>query len=77
MAVKVQPEPEPIFYKVQKGDTLEKIAANLYGNSREWRRIYNANRAKLKGPNRIVPGQELEIPPLPVQRTASGSDDTK
>lgn len=49
-------------YTVKKGDTLEKIAARLYGNSNEWRRIYKANQDKLAGPNRIYPGQVLTIP---------------
>lgn len=50
-------------YTVRKGDTLEKIAAKVYGDSSQWRRIYKANPEKLKSPNRVYPGQELTIPP--------------
>ncbi|MCR9143920.1 MAG: LysM peptidoglycan-binding domain-containing protein [bacterium] len=35
----------------------------IYGNGRLWNRIYQANKAKIKNPNRIYPGQRLWIPP--------------
>ena len=34
------------------------------GNANEWKRIYEANRDKLKDPDKIYPGQKLTIPPL-------------
>ena len=51
-------------YTVQKGDTLEKIAAKaeIYGSGKKWYRIYKANQDKLKSPNRIYPGQVIRIP---------------
>lgn len=51
-------------YTVQKGDTLEKIAGRpeIYGNPKKWYRIYKANQDRLKSPNRIYPGQVLNIP---------------
>lgn len=49
-------------YKVKGGDTLEKIASKVYGDSSQWRRIYNANRDRLASPNRIYPGQTLTVP---------------
>ncbi len=62
----VSPEITPVIetYKVQKGDTLEKIAAKkeVYGDYKKWRKIYEANKDKLKGPNKIYPGQVLKIP---------------
>jgi nucleoid-associated protein YgaU len=48
---------------VQSGDTLSKIASEYYGNSKEYRRIFEANRATLDDPDDIQPGQELVIPP--------------
>lgn len=57
-----QPAEAAVPYTVAKGDTLEKIAAKFYGDSKKWRRIYDANRDTLKGPNRIYPGQKLMIP---------------
>jgi nucleoid-associated protein YgaU len=49
-------------YVVQNNDTLEKISQKVYGSSKKWRRIYEANQDKLKSPDRIYAGQELKIP---------------
>jgi nucleoid-associated protein YgaU len=49
-------------YTVQAGDSLSKIAREFYGNANEYMKIFNANRDKLKDPNRIQPGQQLVIP---------------
>ncbi len=46
-------------YTVQSGDTLSKIGSN-YGVS--WQDIYEVNRDKLNDPDKIFPGQELNIP---------------
>lgn len=68
-----EPAPEPaaesaaespqVTYTVQAGDTLSKIAREYYGDSKEYRRIYEANRDKLDDPDEISAGQELVIPP--------------
>lgn len=50
------------MYTVQPGDSLSKIAREFYGNANDYMKIFNANRDKLKDPNRIQPGQELVIP---------------
>ncbi|MDD5156003.1 MAG: LysM peptidoglycan-binding domain-containing protein [Candidatus Omnitrophica bacterium] len=49
-------------YKVTKGDTLEKIADKFYGTTKKWTKIYEANRDKLKAPDKIYPGQVLDVP---------------
>ncbi len=49
-------------YKVQKNDTLQKISEKFYGTTRKWMKIYEANRDVLKGPNKIYPGQVINIP---------------
>ncbi|MFL6353624.1 MAG: LysM peptidoglycan-binding domain-containing protein [Bryobacteraceae bacterium] len=49
-------------YKVQPGDTLSKIAKELYGNPNDYNRIFAANRDKLESPDKIQAGQELVIP---------------
>lgn len=49
-------------YTVLEGDTLQKIAKKIYGSSQEWVKIYNANKDTLKGPDRIYPGQVINIP---------------
>ncbi len=61
--VRGEPKPAVSRYTVKSGDTLEKISAKVYGDSSQWRRIYEANRDKLKSPNRIYAGQKLVIPP--------------
>ena len=60
----------PRTYVVQKGDTLSKIARQFYGTTSEWRRIYEANRERIKDPDLIQPGWSLTIP-----ETTNGSDD--
>lgn len=57
-----QQEPAYKQYTVQEGDTLEKIAKKLYGSSKKWAKIYEANKAVLKGPDKIYPGQVINIP---------------
>ena len=49
-------------YSVQSGDTLSKIAKQFYGNANEYNKIFEANRDKLKDPDKIQVGQELVIP---------------
>lgn len=49
-------------YEVKSGDSLSKIAQRHYGNANEWRKIYEANRDKIKDPDLIYPGQKLTIP---------------
>lgn len=64
-------KPAPNMYTVKKGDTLWHIAGRFYGNSQEWRKIWNANKqAMIKRSKRnikqpghwIFPGQKLKIP---------------
>ena len=50
-------------YEVVSGDSLSKIAKREYGNAREWKRIFEANKDILKDPDKIYPGQKLKIPP--------------
>lgn len=49
-------------YIVQPGDTLGKISQRFYGTSRNYMRIYEANRDRLSSPSNIEVGQELIIP---------------
>jgi nucleoid-associated protein YgaU len=49
-------------YTVKKGDTLQKIAKDFYGTTKRWMKIYEANRDILKGPDKIYPGQTINIP---------------
>ncbi len=49
-------------YTVRKGDTLQKISQKLYGTSKKWTKIYEANKDKLKAPDKIYAGQVLNVP---------------
>jgi len=49
-------------YTVKAGDTLSKIAKEIYGNANEYNKIFEANRDKLQSPDKIQVGQELVIP---------------
>jgi nucleoid-associated protein YgaU len=49
-------------YTVQKGDTLSKISKQYYGDGNKYMKIFEANRDKLKDPDKIQPGQVLTIP---------------
>lgn len=49
-------------YVVQRDDTLQKISAQFYGTTKKWMKIFEANKEKLKSPDRIRPGQEIKIP---------------
>lgn len=49
-------------YVVKQGDSLSKIAKQVYGNIDDWRRIYDANREIIKDPDLIYPGQTLRLP---------------
>jgi nucleoid-associated protein YgaU len=49
-------------YTVEKNDTLQKISLKFYGTTKKWQKIYEANKDILKGPNKVYPGQVLNIP---------------
>src|SRR5687768_14454243 len=49
-------------YKVKAGDTLSKISQQLLGDANKYMLIFEANRDKLKDPDKIQVGQELKIP---------------
>lgn len=49
-------------YVVQSGDTLGKISQRFYGTSRNYMKIYNANRDRMSSPGNLEVGEELIIP---------------
>ncbi|MFH0975376.1 MAG: LysM peptidoglycan-binding domain-containing protein [Spirochaetota bacterium] len=53
-----------IIYKVKYKDQLTEISKQQYGSFKEWKRIYEANKDKIKNPNLIYPGQEFIIPKI-------------
>ena len=54
--------PKGRSYVVQKGDTLGKVAQDVYGQASRWTDIRDANKAALKGGIALKVGQELVIP---------------
>lgn len=57
-----RPTQEVRTYIVRRGDTLTRIASQMYEDSTQWRRIYDANRGILQTPESLREGQELVIP---------------
>lgn len=49
-------------YTVKAGDTLSKIAKEMYGEAGKYPQIFEANKPMLKDPDKIYPGQVLRIP---------------
>jgi nucleoid-associated protein YgaU len=49
-------------YKVQKGDTLQKISEKFYGTTKRWHKIFEANKDKIKAPDKIRVGQTICVP---------------
>ncbi|MFN3673569.1 MAG: peptidoglycan-binding protein LysM [Bosea sp. (in: a-proteobacteria)] len=58
--------PAAVFYTVQKGDTLWKIAETHYGKGQgaKYTEIVKANTPPVKNPDLIQPGWVLRIPAL-------------
>ncbi len=61
-----EPAKDPVFYTVEKGDNLWKIAEANYGKGKgaKYTVIFEANKPMLDDPDKIYPGQVLRIPPL-------------
>ncbi len=55
-------EKEQKVYIVQKDDTLQKVSDKVYGTTKRWMKIYEANKDILESPEMISPGQKLVIP---------------
>jgi len=49
-------------YTVKSGDSLSKIAQEMYGDSSKYNQIFEANQPMLKDADKIYPGQVLRIP---------------
>ena len=52
------------IYTVKQGDSLSKISRKVYGSSKYYKRIYNANRDTMKTEASLSIGQKLRIPQL-------------
>ena len=56
-------------YIIQKGDTLQKISKRFYGTTKRWNKIFQANKDKLKAPDKIYLGQVIDVPVEPLKET--------
>ncbi|MCX5675651.1 MAG: LysM peptidoglycan-binding domain-containing protein [Planctomycetota bacterium] len=77
------PAPQPTdaackVYIVKPGDTLTKISRHFFGKDGErlTGKIYEANKATLKDPHRLVIGQKLVIPGVPAEAPPTGAPKT-
>ena len=62
LTVATSGEPAASFHSVKSGDTLSKIAKEVYGDANAYMKIFEANKPMLSDPNKIYPGQSLRIP---------------
>jgi nucleoid-associated protein YgaU len=65
--IRMEEEPEtekeePRIYVVKSGDSLSKIAQEVYGKAGRWKEIYEANKDQIDNPSLIRPGWKLRIP---------------
>lgn len=51
------------LYTVKSGDTLGKLAKDIYGDAKLYPRIFDLNKDQLKNPDQIKVGQVLKLPP--------------
>jgi nucleoid-associated protein YgaU len=49
-------------YTVKAGDSLSKIAKEMYGDASQWKKIHQANGDRITDPDKIQPGWTLTIP---------------
>jgi nucleoid-associated protein YgaU len=50
------------YWDVKPGESLSKIAKDVYDNAGKYMKIFEANKDVLKDPNVIHPGQRLKLP---------------
>ncbi len=58
----IDEEVPPVFYTIEKGDTLWAIASKHLGKGSRYPEIFEANREVIKDPDKIYPGQQIRIP---------------
>ncbi|WP_296805391.1 LysM peptidoglycan-binding domain-containing protein [Thiocapsa sp.] len=49
-------------YRVRPSDSLALISSRCYGDSSQWRALFEANRHVLEDPNQLMPGVTLVVP---------------
>jgi len=51
------------YWTVKSGESLSKIAKDVYDDGSKYMKIFEANKDQLKNPDMIHPGQKLALPP--------------
>lgn len=69
-------EEESRLHRVADGDTLPSLAQRYYGDSRLWRKLWDANADAISAPELLPVGLELTIPPLLRDRETSASTES-
>ena len=64
-------------YVIDKGDNLWAIAEKQYGNPYLWPLIYMANKSKIKNPDILLTGSEIQIPELMSTNENMATEDTE
>lgn len=63
-------------YTTKPGDSLQKIAKEVYGDSGKWNVIYEANKEQIKNPNKIWANQTFILPDAGSGTTDNSSQTT-
>ncbi len=50
------------YYTIKSGDTLSKVAKEMYGDASQYDKIFQANKEVIGDPDKIYPGQQIRIP---------------
>ena len=61
-------------YTVEKGDNLSVISKRVYGKSKYWKQIFDANRGTIENPDRIYPGQTITLPAIDTDGDGDSGD---
>ena len=56
---------ETAEHAVRAGDNLHLIAGYYYRDPRQWRKVWQLNRASVKRPSQLVPGRTLRVEVTP------------
>ena len=59
---KVGVEAQYVSIKIEKGETLSKIAKRVFGDLSQWKTIWKANQASIQDPNIVNVGQIVKVP---------------
>jgi nucleoid-associated protein YgaU len=60
-----KPQESFMFYTIESGDSLSKIAKRYYGDAGKWNALFEANREVIEDPDKIYPGQTIRVPAKP------------